>query len=90
MTLTTVAELKKTYAGHLVSSWMQRASNRWTYVCNCCQKEYTWKKSLLRHLREAECGKNVKYNCQLCHKQYKRRDVLNQHMASAHSRVESI
>ncbi|XP_023245610.1 RB-associated KRAB zinc finger protein-like [Copidosoma floridanum] len=59
-----------------------------TYMCNTCCKEYTWKKSLLRHLREAECGKNFKYSCQLCNKQYKRRDVLNQHMASAHSRVD--
>ncbi|XP_016841095.1 myc-associated zinc finger protein-like [Nasonia vitripennis] len=62
-----------------------KETQQWAYVCGTCHKGYSWKKSLLRHLREAECGINVKYGCKLCSKQYKRKDVLNQHIASVHS-----
>ncbi|NVM31505.1 MAG: hypothetical protein HWN65_21885 [Candidatus Helarchaeota archaeon] len=48
------------------------------FVCNKCQKAYTTKRSLERHI-ESEHQK-IKYACDFCDKTYSRKDKLREHI----------
>lgn len=53
------------------------------HICFQCNKEYTWKKSLKRHLR-LECGKEPTFQCLFCPYKAKQKTTLQNHMALKH------
>lgn len=52
-------------------------------TCPHCQKVYSWKKGLDRHLQE--CGKDPQYKCPFCHHRSKRKENLTKHIMNKHA-----
>lgn len=58
------------------------ANEQSAYQCMKCDKSYTWRTSLLRHLRE-ECKEVMpKYSCHRCGRRFKRAYHLRRHQRS--------
>ncbi|XP_014482708.1 PREDICTED: zinc finger protein 354C-like isoform X2 [Dinoponera quadriceps] len=49
------------------------------YPCSKCNRSYTNKSTLNRHLRE-ECGKLPQYMCRYCHKAFHQRSNFQRHV----------
>lgn len=56
-------------------------SDQTGYHCTKCDKSYSWRTSLLRHLRE-ECKVIPKYSCHQCGRRFKRAYHLRRHQRS--------
>ena len=53
------------------------------HICKACGKNYTWRTSLNRHIRD-ECGKEPRFPCPYCPHKSKRRGRLIHHIARMH------
>ncbi|CAG5097803.1 Similar to ZNF384: Zinc finger protein 384 (Homo sapiens) [Cotesia congregata] len=53
------------------------------HACPQCDRKYTNKSTLNRHLRE-ECGKKPQYTCRYCHKSFKQRSNFQRHIWTIH------
>ncbi|EFN84277.1 Zinc finger protein 554 [Harpegnathos saltator] len=56
------------------------------YPCSKCNRSYTNKSTLNRHLRE-ECGKMPQYMCRYCHKAFHQRSNFQRHVWTVHGYV---
>lgn len=54
------------------------------YCCPQCQKSYTQKRNMIRHLRY-ECGVEPKFQCQYCSFKAKQKANLKSHIWFKHS-----
>lgn len=71
-------------------SWTKQRKYNRPHTCPNCGKSYTWKETLMRHMR-LECGKVPNIRCPLCPMKFKRKDQLQSHMNSKrHSGVASV
>ncbi|KAJ9593112.1 hypothetical protein L9F63_027643, partial [Diploptera punctata] len=53
------------------------------HICDTCGRNYTWKTSLRRHMRD-ECGKEPRFPCPYCPHKSKRRGRLFHHISRMH------
>lgn len=53
------------------------------YHCPQCDKKYSFKGTLTRHMR-FECGRKPGFLCPVCSKPFTRNDTLNQHIKILH------
>lgn len=53
------------------------------YPCTKCNRSYTNKSTLNRHLRE-ECGKKPQYSCPYCNKAFHQRSNFQRHLWTVH------
>lgn len=53
------------------------------HVCPQCDRRYSNKSTLNRHLRE-ECGKKPQYTCRYCQKSFKQRSNFQRHIWTIH------
>lgn len=84
---TTVASASGNISG---SSGITGTSNE-VLSCNMCGKNYQWKQSLTRHIREHRCAKGPQHSCPCCNLSFKHTSSLNKHVmlcTAVHSRLQ--
>lgn len=57
------------------------------YICKRCSREYTYKTSLLKHVRQ-ECGVEPRFLCQWCPYRAKQKCALQSHLHRKHYNKE--
>lgn len=53
------------------------------FACPRCNKDYSQRKNMRRHLR-LECGQEPKYPCPICSLRFKRHNQMSGHMMARH------
>ena len=57
------------------------------YNCDKCHKRFSWKKLLVKHIKDAH--DNVRNNCEKCDKTFSTKGNLNKHIKSIHANVRN-
>ena len=59
-----------------------------SHKCKYCEKVYTWKYDLNRHLKAKHAdSSDSKFECYMCDKTFNRKNILNEHLKREHGVV---